>query len=46
MFWQIARWSGLALIIAFQIPIVRSLLSVLIQVIAYPFLIVLQLIAQ
>ena len=46
MFWQIARWSGLLLIIAFQIPIVRSLLSVLIQVIAYPFLIVLQLIAQ
>lgn len=45
-FWQISRWGGLVLIIAFQIPFVRGLLSVMIQVVAYPFMLVLQLIAQ
>jgi Zn-dependent protease len=46
LFWQIARWGGLVLIIAFQIPIVRGLLGMVIQILAYPFMIVFQLIAR
>lgn len=45
-FWMIARWSGLVLIVAFQIPAVRALLGIMIQVLAYPFMIVFQLIAR
>ena len=45
-FEMIARWSGLVLIVAFQIPAVRALLGIVIQVLAYPFMAVFQLIAQ
>lgn len=46
VFWQIARWGGLVLIVAFQIPFVRGLLGMVIQILAYPFMLVFQLIAQ
>ncbi len=45
VFWQIARWGGLVLIIVFQIPVVRGLLGMLIQILAYPFVIIFNLIA-
>ena len=41
-----ARWSGLVLIVAFQVPAVRALLGIMIQVLAYPFMVVFQLIAR
>ena len=37
-FFQLARWGGLVLIIAFNIPPVRAMLGFLIGLIAYPFL--------
>lgn len=37
-FFQIARWGGLLLIVAFNIPPVRAALGFLIGLIAYPFL--------
>ncbi len=44
-FQQLARWGGLILIIAFQLPPVRMLLGVLQTVIAAPFILLLNLIA-
>lgn len=45
-FWAISRWTGLVLIIAFQIPVFRSLLGFLIGLVALPFGLLLELIAR
>lgn len=45
-FWNIARWSGLVLIIAFQLPPVRMLLGFLIGLVATPFALIYQVIAR
>jgi len=44
-YFQFARWGGLILIIAFQLPPVRMLLGLLQAVAATPFILLLNLIA-
>ncbi len=44
-FWNISRWSGLVLIIAFQFPPVQRALSFLVALAAFPFDVLLRLIA-
>jgi Zn-dependent protease len=41
-FWQISRWSGLVLMVAFNIPAVRALISFMIGLVAAPFALLLR----
>ncbi|MSU47541.1 MAG: site-2 protease family protein [Opitutus sp.] len=45
-FWNLSRWSGLVLLIAFQLPPVRDAIGALVALIASPFVILLRLIAR
>lgn len=45
-FWQIARWSGLGFMLAMNISIVRGILGILIQIAAYPFMALFEVIAK
>lgn len=45
-YWQISRWAGIALMIAFNLPPVRAVLGALVTFIASPFLVVLQLLSR
>ena len=38
MYWQVSRWGGIALLIAFQIPFVQKLIIVAISLVALPFM--------
>jgi len=38
-YWSVARWGGLVLMIAFNIPVLRGMIAVLVQTVAVPFLI-------
>lgn len=37
-YWQVSRWGGIALLIAFQIPFVQKLIIVAISLVALPFM--------
>ncbi len=37
MYWQVSRWGGIALLIAFQIPFVQRLIIIAISLVAWPF---------
>lgn len=45
-FWNISRWSGLVLLIAFNLPPVRIFISVLVSLVAAPFVLILELLAR
>ena len=45
-FWNISRWSGLVLLIGFQLPPVRYAIGVFVALLASPFVFLLQLIAR
>jgi Zn-dependent protease len=45
-FWNISRWGGLLLLIAFQVPQFRAAFGTLIGIVATPFLYVISLIVQ
>ena len=45
-YWAIARWSGLALIIFFNLPVTRWMIGVLVQLAAGPFAVLFGIIAQ
>ena len=45
-FWQIARWSGLAFMIAINIPPIRKVLGILIGLVALPFGVVFDFLAR
>lgn len=45
-YWSVSRWSGLAFILLIQLPPVRKLLGILIQIAASPFEILLNIIAR
>ena len=44
MFWQVSRWGGIALLIAFQIPFVQWLIDGAIGMVAFPFVILMRVI--
>jgi Zn-dependent protease len=37
LFWQIARWGGLVFLVAINIPVIRGILGVVIQLVQTPF---------
>lgn len=45
-FWNIARWSGLVLLISFQLRPVRIVIGACVEIIATPFMFLLQIIAR
>jgi hypothetical protein len=45
-FWSISRWSGIVLLIAFNLPPVRILIGTCVAIIATPFAALLRMIAQ
>jgi Zn-dependent protease len=45
-YWAIARWSGLALMIGFNLPPVRWLIGMLVGIVQVPFLLILGLLTQ
>jgi Zn-dependent protease len=45
-FWSISRWSGLVLLILFNLPPVRMVIGLCVAIIASPFFAVLRLVAQ
>ena len=45
-FWSISRWSGIVLLIAFNLPPVRMVIGIAVSIIATPFATLLRLIAQ
>ena len=45
-YWTIARWSGLALIIFFNLPVTRWMITVLVKLVAVPFAILFGILAQ
>lgn len=45
-FWSISRWSGIVLLIAFNLPPVRIVIGTFVQLIASPFLAILQIVAR
>jgi hypothetical protein len=46
MFFNISRWSGLVLLIGFQLPPVRYAIGVFVSILASPFVWLLQLVAR
>ncbi|MEI6464843.1 MAG: site-2 protease family protein [Verrucomicrobiota bacterium] len=45
-FWNISRWGGLVLMIAFNLPPVRALIGAMVGLVASPFLVILHLISR
>jgi Zn-dependent protease len=45
-FWSLSRWTGIALLIAFNIPPVQRLIGLLVALVAYPFVMIFRAIAQ
>ena len=46
MFWSVARWGGLVLLILFQVPQFRSLFASLVGLVATPFLLLIGLLVR
>jgi Zn-dependent protease len=45
-FWSISRWSGIALLIAFNVPPVRLVIGTCVEIVATPFVLLLEAIAR
>jgi hypothetical protein len=45
-YWQIARWSGLLLLILFNVPPIQRLIGMLVALVALPFGLVFELFAR